>query len=141
MNLNNLHCSCINPTIPNSQCPVHGTSVQDLFGLRAAPRVGRVIEVEPVTLRPSKTLIGAVDAVPTGRCICHLFDTPGYVAHCPEHGDAPHLEHEPAPEPVALSPLPLLLAAATLIPDQPTTEQWHTIKEAIRALAPSPFRS
>jgi hypothetical protein len=39
------------------------------------------------------------------------------------------------PAPIASEPLQLLISATELIDDQPTTEQWITIKKAILALA------
>lgn len=156
-------CTCINPLTYNPSCPVH--ALKSVFGMRAAPNTpvneqlaeifsgGRVIHAEPVMLRPA----GAAPL--KSQCVCHLYETDGYVAHCPEHGAAPaKLEHAPAcgcdmpiifghdtgcelhPAPILADPLQLLVAATQLISDQPTTEQWQTIKQAISALVPSPLR-
>jgi hypothetical protein len=152
-------CTC-HLTGDDPHCPLHGEAIQfagipdlqALFGTRAVPNAlvaalpstptGRIIDGGTVSLRPYEPKgdtafnphIALNDANAhklqlrhdiAAACHCDQPATFGHDADC-VHGAV-----QPAP-------LQLLIAAAQLISDQPTTEQWKIIKKAIRDLVPSP---
>lgn len=162
MNIENI-CTC--PTASDDpNCVLHGEAVQfagvpdlqELFGTRAVPNMpvaapmpapngatGRIVDGGRVTLRPYQPKEDAfpqqivsdfllreqpatsIKVVPA--CRCDLPTLYGHDTGCELH-----------PAPILADPLQMLVAAAQLISDQPTTEQWKTIKKAIRDLVPSP---
>jgi len=128
-------CSC-HLTGDDPNCVLHGEAIQfdgipdlqEMFGMRAAPAmpvaapVGRIIDGGTVLLKPYEP-----KAPPVPVCRCDLPTLYGHDTGCEQH-----------PAPILADPLQMLVAAAQLISDQPTTEQWKTIKKAIRDLVPSP---
>jgi len=133
------NCSC-HLTGDDPNCVLHGEVIQfagvpdlqALFGTRAMPNmpvaaplstpVGRVIDGGSVLLRPYEAKTAAPILV---SCSCDQPATFGHDAGCTAYA-------------IKTAPLQLLIAAAQLIHDQPTTEQWKTIKKAISDLVPSP---
>ena len=159
------HCSC-HLTGDDPDCVLHGEivqfagvpDIQELFGTRimpnmpvAAPITGRIIDGGHVTLRPytPKEPVACASELPwfdprprtagttLDTCSCDLPAIHGYDADCALR--PPGLVQGPATSTLAPpAALAMLAAAAQLISDQPTTEQWNTIKKAIRDLVPSP---
>jgi hypothetical protein len=122
----------------------HRLNEADLAVLQAAARPGPVVHYGSAMLRPYVQPEPAPTTATAAGCICSL-ETFGAVEICPVHGlEVANTDHsriplpETAPAMPQIAPLSLLLAASTLIPTQPTTEQWQTIKNAIRALVPGP---
>ena len=143
------------------------TDLQTLFGMRAAPAMpvaapvtGRIIDGGIVHLKPyqSKEDRITVDSrswtIPSDQILAIgdpvlatnaprpqlLQDIAAASCRCDQPATFGH-DTDCASRTIQPAPLQLLLSAAQLIPNQPTTEQWQTIKEAIRGLVPSPHRS
>jgi hypothetical protein len=128
MNSYSLTCTCnARPGgAPDSTCQAHGVLSQRLdLAAIAGMRVGAsaLANITEADLAPACDLVEPTPEI-TAPCGCDMPVLFGHDTDCMQH-----------PAPIASEPLQLLISATELIDNQPTTEQWHTIKKAILALA------